>query len=87
MPYDDYEDLGSDTEELLEGLRKDVRRAAKKAEASQDQSLKNDERMIEAFTRVAQAMEALTKEVKGLREDINPSMDKPKKLPQPAAGG
>ncbi len=42
----------------------------------------------DAFNRIAEALEALTKEVKGLREDLNPSpLDKPAKLPQPANKG
>lgn len=41
-----------------------------------------------AFNRVAAALEALAKEVKGLREDLKPQdLDKPARLPQPDSKG
>jgi len=40
----------------------------------------------DGFNRVAAALEALTAEVKGLRADLNPKLDKPKKLQAPGQG-
>jgi len=79
---DDYnsDDEYADTEELLRGLRKDMRKASR-------QSQETDKQLIEAFTRVASAIEKLTAEVRGLREDLSPQLDKPKKLPAPGQGG
>ena len=48
-----------------------------------EKSLSNDERLIEAFNRMAAAVETLASEVKQLRDDLTPAVDKPKRLPQP----
>ncbi len=48
-----------------------------------EKSLGNDERLIEAFNRMAEAVDNLASEVKQLRADLAPPVDKPKRLPQP----
>lgn len=54
-----------------------------------DQGIKNDADMARAFNRVADALEGMTREIRGLREDLKPSMQKPASLrPQkPARSG
>lgn len=43
-----------------------------------DQALENDKQMIEAFNRMARAVESLATEVKGLRNDLAPKIEKKK---------
>jgi hypothetical protein len=69
------ETTGQKIERVLEAER-DLLSVAKK-------SLGNDERLIEAFNRMAGALEELTGEVRALRADLTPPIDKPKKLPLP----
>ena len=41
-----------------------------------------DEALLEAFNRISRQLETLTQEIRALREDIHPPMDKPgRKLP------
>lgn len=77
--------------ELMKSLRKAVRETGEANAAKLEQlrlqnekQLVNDERLIEAFNRVARAVEGLAHEVRELREDLTPSIDKPKRLPPPA---
>ena len=88
MSYDDFDDdhYYLDTDELLQKLRRDLHKATKEIVKAQEKGLKNDAQMIDAFNRVAKAMEGLTEEVKGLRADLNPQLDKPGRLPGPAKG-
>lgn len=76
--------------ELMKSLRKAVREAGELTTAKLDQirlqnekQIANDERMIEAFNRMARAIEGLAHEVHELREDLTPSIDKPRRLPPP----
>ncbi|MBI1214782.1 MAG: hypothetical protein GC185_03060 [Alphaproteobacteria bacterium] len=67
---------------LVQSIREvneDMLKELKALRAQQDRSLQNDLRMAEAFNRVAQALEGLTREVRGLRDDLTPPLDKPKK--------
>jgi hypothetical protein len=50
--------------------------------AASEKSLNNDQRLIEAFNRMATAIDGLASEVRALREDLSPPVDKPK-LPIP----
>lgn len=84
MPFD------SQDFELMKSLRKAVREAGELTSAKLDQlrqqndkGLANDERLIEAFNRMSRAVEGLAHEVRALREDLKPSIDKPKRLPPP----
>lgn len=89
MSYDDFDDDDyylDTTDELLQKLRRDLHKATKEIVKAQEKGLKNDAQMLDAFNRVAKAMEALTEEVKGLRADLNPTLDKPGRLPGPARG-
>lgn len=45
-------------------------------------SLTNDEKLIDAFNRMATAIDGLASEVRQLREDLTPPLEKPK-LPAP----
>ncbi len=45
-----------------------------------------DRELIEAFNKVAKQLEILTAEVRGLRQDLSPDLDKPA-LPGPARKG
>jgi hypothetical protein len=85
MPFD------SQDFELMKSVRKTIREAGEMTATQLDalrkqgeRGLANDERMIEAFNRMASAMENLTREVRQLREDLTPAIDKPKRLPPPA---
>lgn len=69
----DYYDR-SQIEEKVENSRKKTTREI--------EQLRKDTQ--DGFNRVASALEALTKEIKGLRADLNPKLDKPAKLPAPA---
>lgn len=88
MPID-FEDSSyyDDTNTMLRKLRRDVHKTAAAVLEAQDMGLKNDEKMAEAFNRVATALEGLTAEIRGLRADLNPSLDKTRKLPAPGTGG
>jgi len=46
-----------------------------------EQGAKHDRETAQAFNRVAAALEKMTDEIRGLREDLTPRIDKPKKLP------
>lgn len=68
----------------MEQLHKKTRQAvedAVKREISQ-----SDRKTAEAFNRIAAALENLTEEVRALRADLNPALDKPRKLPAPKGG-
>ena len=72
--------------------KRDIVAASEKAGKDTVAALKKDnadtrKQVVDGFNRVAAALEALTSEIKGLRTDLNPALDKPKKLPSPAAGG
>ena len=76
--------------ELMKSLRKAVRETGELTAAKLEQirlqnekQLANDDRLIAAFNRMAAAVEGLAKEVRELREDLTPSIDKPKRLPPP----
>ncbi|TAL30306.1 MAG: hypothetical protein EPN97_12860 [Alphaproteobacteria bacterium] len=85
MPFD------SQDFELMKSLRKAVRETGEATAAKLEQlrlqnekQLANDERLIEAFNRMSRAVEQLAHEVRELREDLKPSIDKPRRLPPPA---
>lgn len=63
------------TEELLQHMQRDLAKSAGR-----------QEQMLEVFNRVATALQSLTEEVKGLRRDLNPELDKTKKLAVPTGG-
>ena len=70
----------------IDDVRKGVMQSAeelKKLNKKQDQSLENDKAIIEAFNNLGKQIENLAREVKGLRDDLNPSLDKKSKLPRP----
>lgn len=48
-----------------------------------DTALRNDKALADAFGKVAEAIDALTREIKALREDINPKLEKDRKLRAP----
>lgn len=61
----------------------DVRNGARKTAAEleklnrkADQALENDKLLIEAFNRMAKAVESLASEVRGLRSDLSPKIEK-----------
>ncbi|MDP2205083.1 MAG: hypothetical protein Q8K65_02130 [Alphaproteobacteria bacterium] len=65
-----------------------LRRLSDQLEKSAD----NDREIARAFNRTAEALERMTAEIRGLREDLTPSLEKPKKLAaqktlRPAANG
>lgn len=50
----------------------------KKLNEKIDKSLQNDAALIDIFTKIAQKLDVLAGEIKGLREDLNPKLEKPK---------
>lgn len=62
---------------------KDSADELKKLNQKQDKALENDRAILEAFNRLTRQLEVLTDEVRGLREDLNPKLEKPGKLPSP----
>ncbi len=75
-----------DADDSMRGIRHDIRELGSMAEAAQAEQRKRDVQMLAAFNAIANALTALTSEVKGLREDLSPQLDKPAKLGQPATG-
>lgn len=57
-----------------------LRRVVEEQEKSNETQLK----LLDAFNRMAENMAALAQAVEGLRDDMNPQMDKPAKLARPA---
>lgn len=69
--------LGYYDEQKIENIVK------KQTKAQFDEASKRDRQMIEAMGSIASALKELTTEIKGLRADLNPALDKPVKLPAP----
>lgn len=72
--------------------KREIIEASEKAGNATVAAVKKDnaetrKQVADGFNRVAEALTALTAEIKGLRADLNPSLDKPKKLPAPPQGG
>ncbi|HYD18779.1 MAG TPA: hypothetical protein VEF76_09910 [Patescibacteria group bacterium] len=87
MAFEDIDDYG-DTDENLNGIRRDIREATSKIKKGQEKSIANDEAMLAAFNRVADVLGQLVVEVKGLRSDLSGgTLDKPAKLAPPKQGG
>lgn len=72
----------TEIDEVRHGITKTAEEL-EKLNKKQDQGLANDKAMIDAFNKVAKQLEALVSEIKGLREDLNPTLEKVK-LPPPA---
>lgn len=75
--YWDKRDLEAMEKRIVDAQEKAVRQLQQAGDRSQAET-------VEAFNRVARSLEALVEEVKGLRADLNPTLDKPSKLPAPA---
>ncbi len=52
-----------------------------------DDAARRDRQMIEAMGGIASALKELTSEIKGLRADLNPALDKPVRLSAPKTQG
>ena len=76
----------SEINEVRAGATKTTRELEKLNE-KQDVALANDKAMLEAFNRIARQLKLLTSEIRGLRRDLNPQLDKPRKLPGLSMGG
>ena len=65
-----------------------IEAAVKKTTRSHfDDAAKRDRQMIEMMGGIATALQALTSEIKGLRADLKPELDKPVKLAAPKTQG
>lgn len=73
MSFDYY-----DQQEILKRL--------KSLDESTKKQADNSDKMVTAFNRVADALVALTGEIKEIRKEMSPSLDK-SKLPAPAQKG
>lgn len=78
--YSDFDPSDSDLLDLHDALKKEIRKASEKSE-------KRDAELAKAFGRVADALEKLTMEVRGLRADLNPQTLDKQKLQAPQQGG
>ncbi len=76
--YDKVEikDAVADAERRVQGTLAEMQDDI--AEAAGNQKL-----MLQAFNKVAAALETLTGEIRALRRDLNPELDKPVKLAAP----
>lgn len=75
-----------DADDSMRGIRHDIRELGSMFDAAQAAQQKRDAQMLAAFNSIANALTALATEVKGLREDLSPQLDKPAKLGAPKAG-
>ncbi len=73
--------LGYYDEQKIEDIVK------KHTRAEFDAAAKRDRQMIEMMGGIAAALKELTSEIKGLRSDLNPELDKPVKLAAPKTPG
>ncbi|MBI1214781.1 MAG: hypothetical protein GC185_03055 [Alphaproteobacteria bacterium] len=87
--------LDSQDFELLKTIRKAIREGdalthdfMKRAAQREAQSLQVQQQMLEAFNRLAVQMETLTAEVREMRRELTPPLEKPKRGPiKPPATG
>jgi hypothetical protein len=92
MPYEEEdEDYYDDDSEAMSAVRRAVNKAGRqtvaelqKLSVAAGKGLENDERLLAAFNRMTEAVAALGGEIRALREDLNPSLDKPSRLSPPA---
>ncbi len=83
VTYYDLERIGEKVEEARRKTSDELRDMRK----GMTDSAKMQEKLLEAFNRMTLVLESLSEDIKGLRNDLNPTLDKPKKLPAPATGG
>jgi len=72
-------------EEKVEDARKMTSREIAELRAEMRAGHKTQQQLLEAFNRMTVVLEGLAEQVKGLRADLNPQLDKPVKLPAPKA--
>ncbi|HYD18780.1 MAG TPA: hypothetical protein VEF76_09915 [Patescibacteria group bacterium] len=75
-----------DKREILDAVEDVERRMQHGVNALQDDMRRaegNQKQMLEAFNEVAAVLKELAEEIKGLRRDLNPELDKPAKLSAP----
>ncbi|HYD18781.1 MAG TPA: hypothetical protein VEF76_09920 [Patescibacteria group bacterium] len=70
-----------------EKIRAIVTASEKRMKTEFDAAAKRDRQIAEAMGGIAAALKELTGEIKALRADLNPEMDKPVKLAPPKQGG
>lgn len=83
LTYYDLERIEGKVDEARRKTSEELQQLKKSAKSSAEMQ----EKLFEAFNRMTQVLENLSEEVRGLRSDLNPTLDKPKKLPAPAATG
>lgn len=69
----------SEIDDVRKGSTESARELAK-LNAKADQSLAHDKALLEIFKKVSQQLDTLTNEIRELRNDLSPSLDKPRKL-------
>lgn len=69
----------SEIDDVREGSQNSAREL-ERLNSKMDQSLANDKALLEVFKKVSQQLDTLTTEIRNLREDLNPRLDKPRKL-------
>jgi hypothetical protein len=64
-----------------------VRHGISKAVRELETQNRNNEALLNLFNKISGQLETLTQEIRGLREDISPTLDKPGRLPAPRQQG
>lgn len=85
MDYYDRKRIEEKAEEVAQETRHAVRDALSGIESGINDSNRKQEKIFEAFNAVTVALEKLSEEMRGLRADLNPELDKTRKLPPPGA--
>ena len=73
----------SEIDDVRQGTTESASELAK-LNGKADQALANDKALLEIFKKVSQQLDTLTTEIRALRNDLSPSLDKPRKLGKPS---
>lgn len=72
-----------DITDAVAAAEKRVQRTMSQMQSDMAKAEGNQQLMLAAFNKVAAALETLTDEIRELRRDLNPELDKPVKLAAP----
>ena len=72
-----------DITDAVAAAEKRVQRTMSQMQSDMAKAEGNQQLMLAAFNKVAAALETLTEEIRELRRDLNPELDKPVKLAAP----
>lgn len=72
-----------DIQDTVKEAEQRVQRTLSQMQSDMAKAEGNQQLMLAAFNKVASALETLTEEIRELRRDLNPELDKPVKLAAP----